>query len=179
MDMDRREKLRSCDSVRIARLGHVAVNRRAYPIIRDLRILWQICCPNSYYILLSAGYQSFKAVKRENVPAQKSWLQYWLVLSVLSAVMVVVEPLLYYRVPLYNVIKIAAVAYLVLPMTMGYKKIYDTVLLPQLDKHEKTIDDAAVNFMKAGEQHAAALGPKANEFATKMRGMAAQKPKAK
>lgn len=117
-------------------------------------------------------------MKRENVPAQKSWLQYWLVLSVLSAVMLLVEPVLYYRVPLYNVIKVGAVAYLVLPMTLGYKKIYDAVLLPQLDKHEKTIDDAATNFMKAGEQHAQALGPKANEFAAKMRGMA-PKPKAK
>lgn len=130
---------------------------------------------------LPAGYQSFKAVKRENVPAQKSWLQYWLVLSVLSAVMLFIEPLLYYKVPLYNVIKITAVAYLVLPKTLGYKAIYDAVLLPQLDKHERTIDDAANNFMKAGEQHAATLGPKANEFASRVRGMAtgAGKPKGK
>lgn len=120
------------------------------------------------------GYQSFKAVKREDVPMQKAWLQYWLVLSVLSAAMLILEPLLYHRVPMYNLFKVAAVAYLVLPMTKGYKAVYDAVLLPQLDRHEAAIDDAAGKFMKAGEQHAKAIGPRVTELVNKSKGVAGQ-----
>lgn len=123
------------------------------------------------------GYQSFKAVKREDVPMQKEWLKYWLVLSVVSAIMLVVEPLLYYRVPMYNLLKIGAVAFLVLPMTKGYAQIYSTVLQPQLDRHEAAIDDAAGKFMKAGEEHARNIGPKVTELVNKGKGMAAQATK--
>jgi TB2/DP1, HVA22 family len=123
------------------------------------------------------AYQSFKSVKTENVAAMKSWLKYWLVLSAFAAVMLVVEPILYPRVPMYNFLKVAAVAYLVLPATKGYALVYDQVLVGQLARHESAIDKAAGEFVKASEQHARALGPKVNDAIAKAKAMAAQAAK--
>lgn len=110
------------------------------------------------------GYQSFKAVKRADVPKQQAWLKYWLVLSVVSALGLVLEPLLAPRVPLYVLLKIALIAFLVLPVTSGYEKVYHRVLEPQLDRHEGAIDDAADKIYKAGEEQARNLGPTVNKY---------------
>jgi receptor expression-enhancing protein 1/2/3/4 len=121
------------------------------------------------------AYKSFKSVKSENVAGMKAWMKYWIVLSVLAALMLLVEPLLYPRVPMYNVLKIAVVAYLVLPMTKGYAQVYDQVLIGQLARHEGAIDKAADDFVRASEAHARALGPKVNEGINKFKAMAAGK----
>lgn len=110
------------------------------------------------------GYQSFKAVKRADVPKQQAWLKYWLVLAVVSLASLIVEPILATRVPLWNFLKIGLVAFLSLPMTNGYEKIYHLVLEPQLHKHEKIIDETAANLYAAGETHARNLGPAATKF---------------
>lgn len=122
--------------------------------------------------LIYPGYQSFKAVKKEDVPKQKAWLKYWLVLSVVAALGLVVEPILYDRVPLWNVIKIAFVGFLSLPMTSGYEKIYHVVLEPQLDKHEAAIDETASKLYKAGEEHAKNVVPAVNNLVQQGRDMA-------
>lgn len=114
--------------------------------------------------MIYPGYQSFKAVKRSDVLLQQAWLKYWLVLAVVSALSLVVEPLLYSRVPMWNVVKIAFVAFLVLPMTKGYERIYHVVLEPQLDKHEVAIDDTAMKLYQAGESHARSVGPTMNKW---------------
>lgn len=118
------------------------------------------------------GYQSFKAVKRADVPKQQAWLKYWLVLSVVSALGLVVEPIVYDRIPLWSLIKIGVVAFLALPMTSGYEKIYHMVLEPQLDKHEALIDETATKVYKAGEQHAKNLGPTVNKLVQQGKDMA-------
>jgi TB2/DP1, HVA22 family len=110
------------------------------------------------------GYKSYKAIKASDVAQQKQWLQYWLVLSVLSALMVVLEPILLTRVPFYGLLKIGAVAYLVLPKTQGYRTVYHTVLEPQLAKHEATIDAHAEKFLDAAHQHAKNIVPVVNEY---------------
>lgn len=124
--------------------------------------------------LVFPGYQSFKAVKRADVPKQQAWLKYWLVLSVVAFLSLIVEPLLYSRVPLWNVLKIALVAFLVLPITKGYEKIYHIVLEPQLDKHEQIIDDTAAQIYTAGESHAKNLGPTVNKLVQQGKDMASK-----
>lgn len=98
------------------------------------------------------GYHSYKAVKAADLNQQQAWLKYWLVLSVLSAIVLILEPFLYDRVPLWNVWKIGAVVFLVNPKTLGYEKIYQMVLQPQLDKHEAAIDATADRLLKAGQE---------------------------
>lgn len=118
------------------------------------------------------GYQSFKAIKKEDKEKQSDMLKYWLVLSVVAAVSLVVEPILYSRIPMWPLVKIALVAFLSLPTTAGYKKIYDMVLEPQLAKHESAIDDAADKFVKAGQEQARNLGPQVNRLVQQGRDMA-------
>ncbi|PXF46586.1 hypothetical protein BWQ96_03575 [Gracilariopsis chorda] len=109
--------------------------------------------------LVYPGYQSFKAVKRANVVKQQAWLKYWLVLSVVAFLSLFIEPLLHDRIPLWNLVKIAFVAFLVLPVTSGYERVYHVVLEPQLERHEAVIDDAADKLYRAGEEQAKNLGP--------------------
>jgi TB2/DP1, HVA22 family len=113
------------------------------------------------------GYKSYKAIKSGDLTQQKQWLQYWLVLAVLSALMVFLEPILYSRVPFYLLLKVGAVAYLVLPKTQGYRTVYATVLEPQLAKHEATIDLHAEKFLDAAHQHAKNIVPLVNEYKAK------------
>lgn len=114
--------------------------------------------------LVYPGYQSFKAVKRANVVRQQEWLKYWLVLSAVALLSLVVEPVLYHRLPLWNVLKIAFVAFLALPVCSGYQRVYHVVLEPQLDRHEALIDHTARNLYHAAEQHARSLPPAASRL---------------
>lgn len=109
--------------------------------------------------LVYPGYQSFKAIKRGEDQLQKAWLKYWLVLSVVAFASLILEPLLARHVPLWNVLKIALVGFLSLPVTKGYEKIYHIVLEPQLNRHEEVIDATATNLYKSGEIHAKKIGP--------------------
>jgi len=111
--------------------------------------------------MLYPGYKSFKAVKAQDIPAQQRWLHYWLVLSIVSTAMLVLQPLLSGRVPFFNMIKIVVIGALVHPKIAGYQKIYDAVVEPFIDQHMATIDtklnqldkatqDAATNTVRSG-----------------------------
>lgn len=119
--------------------------------------------------LIYPGYQSYKAIKTEQTQKQADWLQYWLVLSVISGLMLFIEPILVDRVPFWPAIKIAAVASLVHPKTNVYKKIYDVALEPQLRTYEGTIDDAFDKAYKAGQEQASKVGPEVQKFVQKTR----------
>lgn len=101
--------------------------------------------------LVYPGYQSYKAMKRMEPVSQQAWLKYWLVLSVLSGLLLIVEPFAVDRVPIWPLWKIAAAFFLVYPKTRGYEKIYEMVLQPQLDRHEATIDTTADRIVKASQ----------------------------
>lgn len=122
--------------------------------------------------LVYPGYQSYKTVKKSDVPGQQSWLKYWLVLSVTAAIMLIVEPLLYNRLPLYPIWKIGGVLFLVLPKFRGYEKIYQSVLQPQLDRHEATIDATAEKVFKVGQEHANNVKPQLDRLVKKGRDFA-------
>lgn len=109
--------------------------------------------------LVYPGYLSFKAIKTADVVVQQALLKYWLVLSVLSGLMLVIEPIAYDRVPLWSLIKIGAVVFLVLPKTKGYEKVYQMVLQPQLERYEVHIDAACDKIVKAGEEQARNVRP--------------------
>ena len=115
--------------------------------------------------LLYPGYMSFKAVKRMDAVAQQTWLKYWLVLSVMAFVGLIldVSPL-YYRLPLYLWIKIAVVAYLVHPQTLGYKTVYEKVLEPHLSAQAQNIDQAADTIKREIVNQANTLAPRVNQF---------------
>lgn len=119
--------------------------------------------------LVYPGYQSYKAIKTAQAEKQADWLQYWLVLSVISGLMLIIEPILVDRVPFWSLIKIVAVASLVHPKTNVYKKIYDVALEPQLRTYEGTIDDAFDKAYKAGQDQASKVGPEVQKMYQKTR----------
>lgn len=114
------------------------------------------------------GYQSYKAFKKSDKDNQESWLKYWLVLSVISGLMLIIEPILYDRVPFFPAIKIAVVVFLIHPKTKGYCKIFD-VIGPQLEKHEAMIDDSFDKAYKAGQDHVSKVGPQVQQMVQKTR----------
>lgn len=119
--------------------------------------------------LVYPGYQSYKAVRSQNLVSQQAWLKYWLVLSVVAGLMLILEPFLVDRLPVWPLWKIVVVIFLVHPKTRGYEKIYAMVLQPQLEKHEATIDDAFDRVIKAGQDHATKVRPQVERMVQKTR----------
>lgn len=132
--------------------------------------------------MLYPGYKSFKAIKAGDVGRQQKWLHYWLVLSVLSAVGLLLEPLLGPRVPMYSVLKIAFVGFLVHPKTAGYEKIYDALVEPQLSQHMAAIDKNLDKLDKASQEAINDFVPTVNKYGMQAREMVTRnlqkKPKA-
>lgn len=118
------------------------------------------------------GYQSYKAVKKEDKALQQEWLKYWLVLSVVSGVMLVIEPIMYSRLPLWPLWKVAGIAFLMWPKVKGYEKIYQMVLQPQLDQHEAAIDAATDKLFKAGQEQASNVRPQLDRLVAQGRDFA-------
>ncbi len=125
--------------------------------------------------MLFPGYKSFKAVKKADVAEQQRMLKYWLVLSILSAIMLVIEPFLSTRVPVYNVFKIAFIGFLVHPKTAGFEKVYDVVVQPVLDQHMATIDDSLDKLAKAADDGTRNFVPTVTAYGQKVRDMATQR----
>lgn len=122
--------------------------------------------------MIYPGYMSFKAVKRNDVVGQSSWLKYWLVFSVLAAVGLILDSSpLYYKLPLYVWLKVGAIAYLVLPQTQGYRMVYDRVLEPQLHRHEANIDKAANDLYKHADNQFKNIQPKVNDVVQQTKGL--------
>lgn len=119
--------------------------------------------------MLYPGYKSFKAVKAQDVPTQQRWLHYWLVLSLISTLMLVLEPIVYGRIPFYNMIKITVVAFLAHPKTAGYAKVYDALVEPFLDQHTSLIDANLDKLDKATQETAANIVPTAKKYAIQAR----------
>ncbi|GAB0492991.1 hypothetical protein MMPV_004262 [Pyropia vietnamensis] len=86
------------------------------------------------------GYQSFKALRRTDVLAQQEWLRYWMVMSLLALVSLVTD-LFRNKIPFYNMLKLSAVAVMVLPNTKLYRKVFNAVE-PQLTRYEADIDNS-------------------------------------
>lgn len=122
--------------------------------------------------LVYPGYQSYKAVKRAELISQQAWLKYWLVLSVLSFVLLIVEPFASTRVPIWSLWKVVASFLLVYPKTKGYEKIYEMVLQPQLDRHETTIDTTADKTVKAIQEQVNNVRPQVERAIKNTRDMA-------
>lgn len=122
--------------------------------------------------LVYPGYQSYKAMKRIEPTAQQAWLKYWLVLSVLSGLLLIIEPFAVDRVPIWPLWKIVAAFFLVYPKTKGYEKIYEMVLQPQLDRHEATIDTTADRIVRAGQDQVNNVRPQMERLYQQSRDMA-------
>ena len=84
-------------------------------------------------------YMTLKAL-RSGKPDAKQWVTYWIVLALTTSVESATEGLLA-RVPGYYSAKLAFLMWLMMPQTRGAVVLYDKVISPMLDRHEKQLDD--------------------------------------
>ena len=88
---------------------------------------------------LYPAYMSFKAVRANDPELHTQWLVYWIVNTVFTVGELFADQLLTW-VPLYYELKIAFVAWLVLPRFKGASVLYEKFLAPYLARHEAAID---------------------------------------
>merc|ERR1719379_2941298 len=92
------------------------------------------------------AYESFKALepdneKRENPRMMRTWLTYWIVYSLFSVVEVFVDYILYW-VPLYYLLKLVFLVWLMIPKLGGAELVYKVLIEPSLRQYRKRIDVA-------------------------------------
>jgi receptor expression-enhancing protein 5/6 len=90
------------------------------------------------------AYESFKALepdeeKRENPRMMRTWLTYWIVYSLFSVLEVFVDYILYW-VPLYYLLKLVFLVWLMIPKLGGAELVYNAMIKPMLRQYRKRID---------------------------------------
>ncbi|XP_072970865.1 protein HVA22-like isoform X2 [Typha angustifolia] len=81
-----------------------------------------------------AGYASVRAIESPDKLDDEQWLAYWILYSFLTLMEMVAEPILYW-IPIWYQIKVAFVAWLVLPQFRGASFIYERFVREQLRKY--------------------------------------------
>lgn len=82
-----------------------------------------------FFSLLFPAYGSITAIESPSSGDDTQWLVYWLMFSLLQIVENVAWPILKW-LPLYQELKIALLAWLVLPQTQGALWVYEAILQP-------------------------------------------------
>merc|ERR1719388_269705 len=95
------------------------------------------------------AYESFKALepdneKRENPRMMRTWLTYWIVYSLFSVFEVFVDYILYW-VPLYYLLKLVFLVWLMIPKLGGAELVYKMLIEPSLRQYRKRIDHTLEN----------------------------------
>ncbi|KAG9445902.1 hypothetical protein H6P81_012030 [Aristolochia fimbriata] len=88
--------------------------------------------------LLYPLYASVKAIESTTKVDDEQWLAYWILYSFLTLTEMVLEPLLQW-IPIWYQIKVAFVAWLVLPQFRGAAFIYERFVREQLKKYDGRI----------------------------------------
>ncbi|XP_052251099.1 receptor expression-enhancing protein 2-like isoform X1 [Dreissena polymorpha] len=114
--------------------------------------------------LLYPAYASYKAVKTKNVREYVKWMMYWIVFALFCAVETFADVFLSW-LPFYYEVKIIFVFWLLSPITRGSSFIYRKFIHPQLNKHEKEIDEAIAQARTKGYRTLMTLGHKGLTYA--------------
>ncbi|CAA7396289.1 unnamed protein product [Spirodela intermedia] len=85
-------------------------------------------------MLLYPLYASIRAIESPSKLDDEQWLAYWILYSFLTLVEMVAEPVLYW-IPIWYQMKVALVAWLVLPQFRGASFIYERFVREQLRKY--------------------------------------------
>ncbi len=107
----------------------------------------------TYWISMIIGlgfpaYLTFKCLEsgdseedsEDNEDERKFWLTYWVVYGLVEIVESIFQSVLF-KLPLYNIIKLAFLIYLQHPSSRGAISIYEKTLRDVLKQHEQDIDD--------------------------------------
>ncbi|CAN6605852.1 hypothetical protein TRVA0_003S00650 [Trichomonascus vanleenenianus] len=98
-------------------------------------------------------FASYKALQKDDITLIKPWLMYWVIIAIQLTFEAYFGFILAY-LPLYNVVRMAFMLWLVLPQSQGASQIYVAHVHPFLEKHEHEID----SFIAQTHENARALG---------------------
>ena len=102
-------------------------------------------------------FASYKALRGADPAQLAPWLMYWAVFALISLADAWVSPVAGWVVPLYAWLRLALLAWLVLPQTQGARWLYQTRLHPFLARHERRLDrwlaEAARRARAAGARY--------------------------
>ncbi|XP_062863251.1 receptor expression-enhancing protein 3a isoform X2 [Trichomycterus rosablanca] len=107
-----------------------------------------VSCIISRVVILVFGtlypaYYSYKAVRTKNTKEYVRWMMYWIVFALYTAVETITDLSLPWF-PLYYVLKMVVVIWLVSPYTRGASVVFKRFLHPLLASKEREIDDYIV-----------------------------------
>jgi len=86
-----------------------------------------------FFGLIFPSYGSVAAIQSDSGEDDTHWLIYWLIFSLLTITENVAWPLLQW-IPLYSEVKVAILAWLVLPQTKGALWVYEALFSPGLKR---------------------------------------------
>lgn len=86
-----------------------------------------------FFGLIFPSYGSVSAIQSSTGEDDTHWLIYWLIFSILTITENVAWPVLLW-IPLYSEVKVAILAWLVLPQTKGALWVYEALVSPGLTK---------------------------------------------
>ncbi|XP_052182788.1 HVA22-like protein e isoform X3 [Diospyros lotus] len=86
------------------------------------------------YVHSLAGYASIIAIESPSKVDDEQWLAYWILYSFLTLLEMLIQPILE-RMPIWYDMKLALVAWLVLPQFKGAAYIYDRFVREKIKKY--------------------------------------------
>jgi len=98
---------------------------------------------------LYPAFASFKALELGSPPwnEAKQWLTYWVVMGFFQLFEYLADRFLPWF-PMYHWWKLAFIAWLVSPKTMGARVIYLGYIQPYLSRHHEVIEQQVTNFLR-------------------------------
>ncbi|ORX95863.1 hypothetical protein K493DRAFT_407457 [Basidiobolus meristosporus CBS 931.73] len=124
--------------------------------------------------LLYPAYASYRALDERRSDELLTWLMFWIVMGLFTAVEFVADIIIFW-VPFYYQLKLAFILWLILPQTQGSTYLYKTFIHPTLIRHESEIDsmlekvqtEIKTTGVRMGKQSVEALQKAAVESLTK------------
>jgi len=98
--------------------------------------------------VLYPAYSSYKALNAKNTRNIVTWMMYWIIFAIFTAIECLTDILLSW-LPFYYELKILFLIWLLSPATKGTTFLYRHFVHPQLMKHEEEIDE---NISKASQK---------------------------
>ncbi|KAJ8907092.1 hypothetical protein NDN08_003574 [Rhodosorus marinus] len=107
------------------------------------------------------GYMTFKSIRTKHPQAQKAWLQYWAVVSVLLVLEFLLSIVLF-RIPGYNLFFTSIFISMAWPQSTLTPKIFN-MIAPKVAENESTVDEMLRRLEGTARHHYPKIEPYVNQ----------------
>ena len=113
--------------------------------------------------ILYPAFMSFLALETKQTDDDKQWLTYWIVFGAFNIVDHFADVITDF-IPFYLFFKVLFLVYLMHPMTQGALMIYNTLILPNVEKYESKLVEAENKIEEAVEKAKLVAGNVADDI---------------